>query len=377
MAVSRLRMMLRRELEAPQDLRRFGTGWISGTFAVLAGSVSLLLALANRYPDILLISELEVVRQHPAFQAAIYFVLIAAYALSILSLILRDNKTLGIFAMTLTLAASLLGSLPPRHVGSIGVSVGLDYFVLNTLFIGFLFVPFERMVPHRRDQSIFRTEWREDLFYYLVSSLLIQVLTYLTLAPSRVLTTTVDLSGVRALMAGLPWVVQLLLVMFLTDFTQYWVHRLFHQVPALWRFHAVHHSAVAMDWLAGARMHIIEVIVLRSLTATPMFVLGFEPSVVQAYILIVYLWSAFVHANVEVNLGWLEGWIVVPRFHHWHHGIEREAIDVNFAIHFPIIDRMFGTYHMPEDRWPEGYGIGGHPVPNGYIAQFLYPLRRG
>jgi len=33
----------------------------------------------------------------------------------------------------------------------------------------------------------------------------------------------------------------------------------------------------------------------------------------------------------------------VPRFHHWHHGIEEEAIDVNFAIHFPWLDRLFGT----------------------------------
>jgi hypothetical protein len=32
---------------------------------------------------------------------------------------------------------------------------------------------------------------------------------------------------------------------------------------------------------------------------------------------------------------------------------------------------------MPEnDRWPSGYGIGGHPVPKGYLKQFLYPFLR-
>jgi len=196
------------------------------------------------------------------------------------------------------------------------------------------------------------------------------------LAPSTTLLRLVDLSVVRAFAGGLPWIVQLLAVMFLTDFTQYWVHRLFHQVPFLWRFHAVHHSAQTMDWLAGARMHFFEVIILRAVTATPMLVIGFEPSVVQTYVLIVYLWSSFVHANVGINLRWLEEWIVMPRFHHWHHGIEREAIDVNFAIHFPIIDRLFGTYHMPGEAWPSGYGIGGHPVPKGYMSQFLYPFRK-
>lgn len=61
---------------------------------------------------------------------------------------------------------------------------------------------------------------------------------------------------------------------------------------------------------------------------------------------------------------------------HWHHGIERAAIDVNFAIHFPMLDRVFGTHHLPKDQWPSGYGIGGHPVPRVYVEQFKYPFRR-
>lgn len=40
------------------------------------------------------------------------------------------------------------------------------------------------------------------------------------------------------------------------------------------------------------------------------------------------------------------------------------------------LDKVFGTHHMPEDRWPEGYGIGGHPVPQGYLKQWLYPFRK-
>jgi len=52
-------------------------------------------------------------------------------------------------------------------------------------------------------------------------------------------------------------------------------------------------------------------------------------------------------------------------------------IDVNFAIHFPLLDRLFGTHHLPEGRWPKGYGIHGHPVPKGCWPQFLYPFKRG
>jgi len=76
------------------------------------------------------------------------------------------------------------------------------------------------------------------------------------------------------------------------------------------------------------------------------------------------------------SFGFVEKILVVPRYHHWHHVIEREAIGVNFAIHYQSLDRLFGTQHMPEGKWPMGYGIKGHPVPKGYWRQFLYPFRR-
>jgi sterol desaturase/sphingolipid hydroxylase (fatty acid hydroxylase superfamily) len=49
-------------------------------------------------------------------------------------------------------------------------------------------------------------------------------------------------------------------------------------------------------------------------------------------------------------------------------------VDVNFAVHFPLLDRLFGIYYLPKDAWPTGYGISGHPVPPGYFSQFKYPF---
>jgi len=86
----------------------------------------------------------------------------------------------------------------------------------------------------------------------------------------------------------------------------------------------------------------------------PMMLLEFTQQTINLYIFSVYLSSTIIHANFGWKLGWLEKLMVTPRFHHWHHGIEKEAIAVNFSIHFPLIDKLFGTYQMPEDRWPEG-----------------------
>ena len=313
---------------------------------------------------------------HAGFRPVLLALMVVAYVLAVLNLILRPNKVLGFVAIGLTLAAGLIGGLAAQPAAAGGIFFGLDFFVLNVVLTGILFAPLERMFPLIPQQRLFRQEWREDLFYYFVSSMLVQVLTFLAMAPATAVNAATAWASFRASIGGQPWLLQVAEIMVLTDLVQYWLHRAFHRVPFLWRFHAVHHSAKSMDWIAGARMHFLEVIVLRGLTAVPMFTLGFEPSAIQTYILIVYFYSAFIHANICWNLDGIGRFLATPRFHHWHHGLEREAIDVNFAIHFPLFDRLFGTFHLPEHRWPEGYGVGGHPVPGGYWQQFLYPFRK-
>lgn len=146
-------------------------------------------------------------------------------------------------------------------------------------------------------------------------------------------------------------------------------------MPFLWGFHAVHHSSKSMDWLAGARMHVVEIVLMRAVTSLPLLTLGFAPSAMQAYVAIVYVTSSLVHANLRGDFERLGKVFVTPRFHHWHHGLEAEAIDVNFAIHFPWIDKLFGTYHLPKGRWPKDYGVP-EKVPRGFVRQLAYPWVR-
>lgn len=358
-------------------LRRFGSGWISGVLGLVLGLAGLALVLSLRLPGTFSMPELRALHERAAFRLALHAILLAAFACATLSLVLRRERVLGTVGLAATLLASLFGaagtSVAPDPTP---LFLGLDFFVLNVLFTGLLFIPLERFFPHRSEQAVFRDEWREDLFYYLVSSMLVQVLTYLTFAPAKSILALAPLTATRAWIGDLPFLVQFGAIMLLTDLVQYWVHRAFHRVPWLWHFHAVHHSAQHMDWMAGARMHFLEIVVLRSTTVIPMFVLGFDVAAMNAYIFVVYLYSTFVHANLGWRFPLIEKLLVTPRYHHWHHGIEREAIDVNFAVHFPLLDRLFGTYYLPKENWPSGYGIEGHPVPKGYGAQFKHPFRR-
>ena len=131
-----------------------------------------------------------------------------------------------------------------------------------------------------------------------------------------------------------------------------------------------------MDWLAGSRLHILDVVVTRAVVVFPLFALGFDQRAVAAYLVFVSFQAVFIHANVRFDLGRVEPFIVTPRFHHWHHARERAALDKNFAVHLPWIDRLFGTAYEPAGRWPEGYGIDGDPVPPDLLPQTWWPLTR-
>lgn len=368
---------LKTQLETPREERPFGSGWLSGSLALLAGLAGLLMVLLRWYPETFSYPEIAFIHENGAMTAVMRFLLLAGYALALLSLILSERKTLGWTALFVAVVASLMATTQPDTSGAPPQTLyfGLDYFIINVLVTGFLFLPLERYFPARPEQIVFREEWQEDIFYYLVSSMMVQVLGFLTLAPANFVNANMDLDATRAWIAAMPFWAQLLVIMIATDFLQYWLHRAFHTFPVLWNFHAIHHLAKKMDWIASARMHFIEVFVLRGVTAVPMFTLGFKPEAIQAYLLIVYFYSSFVHANIGWKFKTVERFLVTPRFHHWHHGSDRAAIDINYAIHFPIFDWLFGTHHLPEDgTWPDKYGVVGDTVPRGYWRQFLYPF---
>jgi lathosterol oxidase len=164
-----------------------------------------------------------------------------------------------------------------------------------------------------------------------------------------------------------------LLAIALADLFQYAVHRAFHAVPWLWRFHAIHHSSTAMDWLAGSRLHLVDVVATRAASFVPLFLAGIAGPALVGYLVFVSFQAVFLHANVRWRFGPLRWILATPEFHHWHHA--REPVDKNFAVHLPCIDRIFGTAWLP-GRFPARYGIAGDPVPEGWRRQLLWPFSR-
>lgn len=353
----------------------FGSGWISGVLAVFLAAAGLGAVLCFRYWDVLTMVE---AREHyarylPVLRGLVHVLLVSGFLLGVLSTTLRRSKMLGFTACLLVLVAALFGGSQVEVADRQGkpVYLGLDYFLLSLVITSAIFVPMERLFG-RREQPIFRRGFWTDMTYFFISTLAVQFTTLMTLSPAMVLFQWAQFASVQAFIKSLPWVVQFLLIMLTTDIVQYWVHRTFHVVPWLWKFHAVHHSAEAMDWLAGSRLHVVEQIGTRALTFIPVFILGFDLVPMAAYLVFITFHATFIHANVRFRYGPLVYWIATPQFHHWHHAIEREAIDKNFAVHFPVLDLLFGTYYLPE-KWPSGYGIHDD-IPRGWLRQLVYPF---
>jgi sterol desaturase/sphingolipid hydroxylase (fatty acid hydroxylase superfamily) len=355
---------------------RLGKSWAVGALGVFLGALALGAVLCLHFPALLTAPELRAVYPMEWIRRVIGAGIVVAFLCGLASALLRPRKALGAAAMGLALVATLLGGADVAVDGPVrsGVHLGLDWFLLSLLLTALVFVPLERSAPLRPAQGPFRAGWLTDLGWFFLSHSGMQVISLLVLLPAATLTPHFAVPALQGLVLQLPLPVQFLAVVLVADFTQYWVHRAFHVWPLLWRFHRVHHSVEAMDWLAGSRLHVVDVVVTRGLVLVPIALLGFAQPAVYAYLVFVSMHAVFIHANFAPRAPWLERLLVMPRFHHWHHAVEGEAHDRNFAVHLPQLDRLFGTAYEP-DRWPQGYGLGA-PPPAGVWRQLLWPFRR-
>jgi len=355
----------------------FGSGWLSGLLSAIPGLVGLGAVLCIRFPSLLTVPEARALYSVTLVRALLHLVLVSGFLLGLVSLTLRRNKLLGVVGTGAALVAALLGGsqVPLDGELSSGPYLGLDWFLLNLIVYSAIFIPLERLFARLPDQPLFRATWRTDFTDFFISALLVQVTTLVTMRPAMVLFDWATSPSLQASVRDLPSVLQFLALVVVTDFTQYWVHRAFHALPLLWRFHAVHHSADQMDWLAGSRLHMVDIAVTRGLTHGPIYVLGFSEGPLMAYLVLVSAQATFIHANVRFEFGPLRWLVAAPQFHHWHHAAERDAVDKNFAVHLPVLDVIFTTAYLP-DRWPSAYGLaGGEGAPAGYLRQFLWPFQ--
>ncbi|MFC4161275.1 sterol desaturase family protein [Chitinimonas lacunae] len=366
---------LKRLSSSHGEMRR-GVGLVSGVFALTLAVLCLLGVLAFHFPAYLTTPELRRSYDVATLRQVLFWSMVLAGGISLANIVLGRVRWLSSIAFLLIALAAVLGGhkVPVNDFADHTPYIGLDWLILDLLGSSLLFIFIEKLFPLRRNQPIFRPAWQTDLQHFAVNHLVVGLILLATNLLVHKLFGWAVKDGVQSWVKDLPFVVELFLIILVADLVQYWTHRAYHEVPLLWRLHAVHHSVKHMDWLAGSRQHLLELLLTRTLVLAPIYVLGFSKEVIDAYIVIVGFQAVFNHCNVSVRLGPLRYVLVTPNFHHWHHSQDQEALDRNYAAHFAFLDYLFGTAVKSDREWPNDYGVLGDYVPNGFKKQFMFPF---
>ena len=355
----------------------FGVGLISGAIALMLSILSCLGVLAFYFPEYLTTPDLRAVYDVGFIRSLMFYSLIIAGGLASFNIIRSENKKLGIYAWLLIVTCILFGAhtIEINEFSNDKPYIGLDWFILDLLGSSLIFIAIEKIWPFR-DQPVFRLGWKTDLNHFILNHFLVGFVLLISNAFIGNAFGWAKGLGTEELITGLPFVAQVFLIILFADLVQYWFHRAYHEIPFLWKLHAVHHSAKRMDWLAGSRQHFFELIITRCFVLVPVLVLGFPKEVIDLYIIVVGFQAVFNHSNVNFNFSWLKYIFVTPQFHHWHHSSDEAGIDKNYAAHFSFLDYLFKTNVSDKNDWPEGYGVVGDYVPDGLVKQQLFPFSK-
>jgi lathosterol oxidase len=335
-------------------------GAVAASLSVGLGAMSVGAVLCFWFPAELTTPELRAIYPIPVIRALLHTIIAVAFALGLVGVFFGRRKMLPLAGSAMALLATALGggAVSASESGPSSPHLGLDWFLLDLFLLAFIYVPLERLFPRVR-QPIFREGFGTDLAHFFVNHVLVHVLLLVAVFPAATFLRWARSESLARSVSTQPLVLQVAEIIVVADVFQYAIHRLCHEVPLLWRVHALHHSSTHLDWLAGSRLHLVDIVVVRAVTFAPLFVVGFSESAVRAYAVFVAIAGVFLHANLRFRFGALEKIVTTPRYHAFHHAADAQAFDKNFAFHLPILDRVLGTQYLPAYAWPRAYGLDG------------------
>jgi sterol desaturase/sphingolipid hydroxylase (fatty acid hydroxylase superfamily) len=353
-----------------------GEGKISGYVSIFLAILSFLAVFCFKYPKIFTSPQFREIYTGEQMKALLVGTIIASFFFAVLSFILSKKKSYALIGILIIVATIFIGGfkVQPSVVGDSKWYLGLDWLLLDLLLMAIIFVPIEMVWPKNLEQARFHEEWKTDLVYFIISHLFIQFFSVIVTSTVTKAFGGFGLDGLHTWIQALPLPIELFLALFAADFFQYWAHRFFHSYAYFWRFHSIHHSTKNMDWLAGSRTHFVDIFVTRCAAFIPLYVLGFSPLVFNIYILFMAIHAVLIHSNTRINFGFIKYIFATPQYHHWHHCEDPKYYGKNFSTVFTFIDRLFGTYYLPDNVWPEGTGVHEGSYPKGYLKQMVHPF---
>ena len=148
-----------------------------------------------------------------------------------------------------------------------------------------------------------------------------------------------------------------MVVMLVSTFIYYWLHRVQHESLFWWRIHATHHHITKMGCMRGDRTHPLEWAALMLGTPIALTMLGASDGVMTVAGAF-GIWNGTMnHSNLPLKSLPVYDWVfATAQQHHVHHAAERRQSDSNYGCMLIIWDRLFGTYCADESEGQIGAG---------------------
>ncbi len=219
-----------------------------------------------------------------------------------------------------------------------------------------------------------------DLKIFLFNAVLALVgffaaISFAPIIASTLLTSFVNLSGETYVPHEFSWgrsIVATIIMILTLDFCKYWAHYIHHEHPALWPFHAVHHSAEVMTPLTVARVHpffrVLQILIVAVIVGAAQAVILFAVmgqidlvtigSANAGYVIFNMLGSNLRHSHIWLSYGRrMEHIFISPAQHHIHHSSDKKHFNKNYGEVFAFWDWMFGTLYITSGEEDLTFGI--------------------
>jgi len=230
----------------------------------------------------------------------------------------------------------------------------------------------ERVLPHERRWLDLDDQLVPDLLHTVLTKGLVQVIVLMTAVIG--VADVLAAEGGAWWPRGLPLAVEVMLGLLVVEFGLYWAHRLSHEVPLLWRFHAVHHSVERLWFFNTGRFHVVDTVLSLAAGQALLMLAGAPKDVVVWTAAITAFIGILTHCNVDMRTGVLDYVFNTPRLHRWHHSRNPREGNSNYGENLMVFDLLFGTFLRPARRPPSDIGIDG-PMPRGFVGQLVKPFR--
>ena len=157
------------------------------------------------------------------------------------------------------------------------------------------------------------------------------------------------------------------------EFALYWAHRLAHEVPIFWRFHAIHHSVTKLWFLNTGRFHFVDSLMSILMGLAVLIALGAPMEVVKWLSVVTAFIGMLTHCNVEMRFGPLSWIFNTPELHRWHHSKLLHEGNRNYGENIMLWDMVFDSYYNGNYRPPADIGTGDY-VPVKFWHQIIWPF---